>query len=1010
MSRIAGACSLIVFVIGSVPIAARADASAPGSLRMRDRPPHRAVRQLAQAPAPAPAPEPEPPPPDAAGQTPDRPVGVAPVTAPAGTPAPATDPSASLSDDVFAKLAEQQTKDEVIFVTGSTIGRRSLTTPAPLTILDREMLGAAGKSTVGEILQQELTSQSNGANAQVNLGGDGTTRINMRGLGAARTLTLINGRRVVPGGRGANVGVDVDTIPLAIVERVEVLKDGASAVYGSDAIGGVVNIITRSDFEGSEASLYTTETQRGDGFAYDASFVTGYNSASKRSNIVFSVGLQEQRPIFASARAFSLNDQTFDYVNHVPVLAGSTSTPNGRINAKAIDLNGDGIPDPVDLCGAQFCTNNAAGGFRPFSTTGDMFNYQPYEFLYTPSSHYHLYSAGSHKLSPEISSFYEASYGSSHGAQELAPESFVNTTPISKDSMYNPTGGTVLGYQRRLVEFGSRQTPEDMNQFRVVAGFKGAIPESVDLFKNFKWELSYNYGHGSGEVESHGNLVKSKLAAALGPSFMSAAGIPTCGTPGKPIAGCVPMNILGPAGSIDPAAVSYVTFTGVSRGTNEQQTVLATSHGRLFTLPHDGDLSLAIGGDFRTEAGGFTPDPVSASGDSSAGQVASAAGKYNVSEGFAELSLVPVSGRPGAEWVEFDLAARAFRYSTFGSGVTWKAGGLYRVINGFALRGTYSTAFRAPAISELYQSTGVALLPGFDPCDTKPSGMTIMLDPAVAAECAREGVAANAVFGSSLTRQQTRGNPNLGAETAKVATAGIVFEPPQVKGLSLTADYWRTDIANAIQRLTMNVVFANCYTRHIQSACDQVHRNPLAGNALDFIDLSNANIGGAFNSGLDLTLGYDHRFSTAGQFHETVESQILFRSDLDDGSHVLHGLGNNDLGPHPRLRANASSLWQHPSGIGAGANVRYVGAFSECDQNNCNGGAPSRDIAAWYKVDMFGSYSMATAAGNTSVTLGVNNVLDRQPPAIYGAPLGDYDATGYEFKGRTFYARMTQQF
>jgi outer membrane receptor protein involved in Fe transport len=125
---------------------------------------------------------------------------------------------------------------------------------------------------------------------------------------------------------------------------------------------------------------------------------------------------------------------------------------------------------------------------------------------------------------------------------------------------------------------------------------------------------------------------------------------------------------------------------------------------------------------------------------------------------------------------------------------------------------------------------------------------------------------------------------------------------------------------------------------------------------------------------------------------------------------VLHGVNNNDLGPHPKIRGNLLSMFQHPSGVGAGINVRYVGAFKECDQNNCNGGAASRDIAAWYKADLFGSYAAHSAAGTTSVTVGVNNVLDRAPPAIYGAPLGDYDPTAYEFKGRTFYARMAQQF
>src|SRR4051812_4206525 len=569
MTRTAAfACGFTLMVGGAAPAPVDAEPDTPRSLRMRDRPPAPAAlhprtgRMVAQAAPPAtPA---APAPADAAAPA----AHPGPGAAPAAEPAPAAGPAGAISDDEFTRIAEEQTKEEGIFVTGSTIGRRGLTTSAPLTNLDREPLVSAGQSWVGEILQQEIPVSSNAANAQLDLGGDGTSRINLRGLGISRTLTLINGRRVVPGGRGANVAVDLDTIPLPLVERIEVLKDGASAVYGSDAIGGVVNVITRSDYEGSEASLQASETQRGDGLAYDASFVTGYNSANKNSNIVFSVGLQDQHPIFAGQRAFSTNDQGFDYVNHVVVPGGSTATPNGRINSRAIDVNGDGVPDPVDLCGSQFCTSNGAGGYRPFQTPNDLYNYQPSEYLYTPSSHYHLYSSGSHKLAPVVSGFYEASYANSSAAQQLAPESFVNLVPISRDSMYNPTGGTVLGYQRRLVEFGPRRTPANLDQFRVVAGFKGAIPDDVELLKNFKWELSYNYGRGAAQVEAQGNLIKSKLALALGPSFMNAAGVPTCGTPTRPIAGCVPLNILGPAGSIDPAAASYVTFTGIAGGFN----------------------------------------------------------------------------------------------------------------------------------------------------------------------------------------------------------------------------------------------------------------------------------------------------------------------------------------------------------------------------------------------------------------------------------------------------------
>ncbi|TMQ12620.1 MAG: TonB-dependent receptor, partial [Deltaproteobacteria bacterium] len=165
---------------------------------------------------------------------------------PSDPPPPA--PPAAVSRDAaevdFDKLADQDLKEEVIVVTGSTIGRRTVTTPAPLTIIDRELLQAAGQATLGDIIQQ-LPAQQNGVNAQINAGGDGTTRVDIRGLTSSRTLTLLNGRRIVPGGNGANVSVDLNSIPLAIVERVEILKDGASAIYGSDAIGGVVNIITR---------------------------------------------------------------------------------------------------------------------------------------------------------------------------------------------------------------------------------------------------------------------------------------------------------------------------------------------------------------------------------------------------------------------------------------------------------------------------------------------------------------------------------------------------------------------------------------------------------------------------------------------------------------------------------------------------------------------------------------------------------------------------------------------
>jgi outer membrane receptor protein involved in Fe transport len=971
---------------------------------------------------PSPAPEPTP-------ATTDQPAPVpeaAPTPPPEPAPAPVDQPP-SLTDDELKKLAEQEAKEEVITVTGSTIERKTLTTPAPLTILSRDDLNASGRATVGDIIQQ-LPAQSNAINAQFNNGGDGSTRVNIRGLGAARTLTLVNGRRVVPGGNGANASVDLNAIPLAVIERVEVLKDGASAIYGSDAVGGVVNIITRTDFDGTEASLYSGGTQKGDGFTYDASIVIGHNADNKKGNIIFSAGIQSQDPVMAGDRGYSEFDKTFNFANKTEVRGGSTTTPFGRINTAAIDSNGDGRVTSADvrpdLCGAhptdlklpdpnQFCTNGT-NGLRPFVAPDDNYNFQPVNYLYTPSSRYNVYSAGTYKMRPDVSTFFEAQYLNRISDQQLAPEPFANHATISRDSIYNPHMMDIVGYQRRLEEFGPRRGLQTIDTFRLVGGFQGQIPDDAPALKNFKWELSYNYGRTTATNRTEGNLIVSRLENALGPSFRDSSGVARCGTPTGIIAGCVPMDILGPSGSIDAAARDYVTFTGVRSGFNQQQTVLAQTHGRLAKLPNNGDLSLAVGADFRIEAGGFTPDPLTATGDTTGNAQAPTAGNYNVTEGFAELNFVPISGTKYAQWVEISAAARAFHYDTFGNGVTGKVGGLFRTIGGLGVRGTYSTAFRAPSVGELYQGKADAFPPSNDFCDTRPPGGAVIRTPeqemSLREQCAAQGVSPNAVFGTAQQRTEVGGNPNLKAETAKVITAGVVFEPPQVKGLALTADYWNVNIEGAIQNLGVTLIQSNCYYDKVQKFCDQIHRNPQLNYAIDYVANPVDNVGGTATSGLDMAARYDHNLPGVGRFHEQVEAQYLFKYNLDNTQQIIHGRDNYDLGVYSKWKANFSTMYSHPGGIGTGATVRYVGGYRECDQNNCNSSQPSRDVDRYYKVDLFGSYNFKTSAGRTTLSLGVNNLLNRDPSLIYIGFAADSDAATYDYFGRFFYARLAQLF
>jgi len=982
------------------------------------------VAQATSDPAPASADQPPadgatPPPADAAPPTP--------APAPEAAPAATVDTAPSLSDDELAKLAEQEAKEEVITVTGSTIERKTLTTPAPLTILNREDLTASGRSTVGDILQQ-LPSQSNALNAQINNGGDGSTRVDIRGLGAERTLTLLNGRRIVPSGTGADASVDINTIPLAVIERVEVLKDGASAIYGSDAIGGVVNIITRTDFNGTEAAIYTGGAAAGDGFTYDASFVTGHTSEDKKGNVLFSAGIQEQRSIFAGDRDFAKFDRDFDFDTHEITIGGSPTIPGTSVDATTFDTNGNGKIDkksamnpggdiPVDVCGVgeTNCTNSTkmtGGGFRPLTDT-DVYNFQPANYLVTPSNRYNVYSSGTYKLTPEISTFFEASYIKRQSAQELAPEPLVlsGALKLSASSIYNPYGFDLYGLRRRLEEFGPRHVNQNNDTFRIVTGFQGAVADDAPAFKNWKWELSYNYGRNDSSQDNHGNLIKSRVGNALGPSMMSAAGKPICvTTPGDEdtaIDGCVPMDVLGPSGSISPEARAYATFTGVQSGFNTQQTVLAQTHGSIAKLPNNGDLSVAVGGDYRREAGGQTPDPLTSTGDTTGNAIQPTNGSYDVFEGFGEVSLVPVSGLKFAEWVELNAAARVFRYDTFGSDFTWKVGGLFRTINGLAVRGTYSTAFRAPAINELFSGKFDNFPSVGDPCDTE--GGTMPLEPEARKQCDAQNVAPDANFATRQQREVGGGNDKLKPETAKTITGGVVFEPPQVKGLALTADYWNIDITQAITGLPTATILSNCYVLGLADYCKLINRDANRSYQIDFIDNPQLNVGGTATSGLDLAAGYNHKIGDVGTGRLQAEAQYLFKYNLDNGTTTQHGVGNNDLGALPHWKANLSGGFHSKQGWNAGFNLHWVGTYKECADSDCNNGGTPRDVVNYFKTDLYGGYTFKTVAGTTTFAVGVNNVMDATPPVVYNsAP--DSDGTVYDFVGRFVYARISQLF
>jgi outer membrane receptor protein involved in Fe transport len=961
------------------------------------------------------------------------------------------------ADQPAAPAAEEGKKSvvEEIVVTGSRIRRKDLSTPAPVTVLSREQVVASGKVSIGDFLQS-LPEQSNAINTGVNNGGDGATRVNLRGVGTNRTLVLVNGRRLVPGGTGADGSADLNSIPTASIERIEVLKDGASAVYGSDAIAGVVNIITRRGWSGTEASAYTGISGHSDGATWDLNVTTG--QTSDFGNVVFSAGFYNQKRVMAGDRKFSKFAQNFDQIDGV-YSNGSGTIPAGRTvglpatggspllqNLNTNFASGSYIQDPnAGTAGTGACGTSASGlqsCWRPYlgaglpeaGTVGDGYNFAPDNYLVTPQQRYSVYAAGDTRLGSFARGFFEASYLNRQSGQDLAPEP-LNTDGegvlVSATNAYNPFGADTF-IRRRLTEFGRRRTRQDIDTFRVVGGLDGTLPDALGPLQGWFWDLSLNYGRTQGVNVKQGNLFIPNLAAALGPSFNDAGTwrCSTDGTAGGIIDGCVPLNLFGGPGSITPAMVNPLTFTGTARGTNQLTAFQANTSGELFRLMSDRAAGLAIGYEHRELSGSVVNDPITNAGLTTGNKSTDTRGSYKVNEVYGELSIPIVSGMPGIDDLEATAAIRWFDYSTFGSDSTYKLGLRYRPIRDVTLRGTYSTAFRAPNIGELYAGTADNFASVKDPCRGPGAG-----GPALTAQCLAEVPAAGSGDTSSQLRSTVGGNPNVKAETAKIYTVGVVIEPQIVKNLSLTIDYYNMDIDKNISSIGENVILAGCYDGSNPGYCSLISRNPTT-NFIDNIINTQANVGKLATSGIDFAIRYGLP-SDFGRWAFSFDGAWLQKIDqtLADGR-VLHGKNTFDLntlnsfgqsgGTFPEWKFNASVLWGM-KGFGAGLATRFLGSFHECGEPyTYSPGVTSADyaglglcsvdptfqrkVSAYHTEDIFVGYTLATSAGKTNLTVGMQNMFDAAPAKIYNGFASATDQYMYDQMGRFMYARLTHTY
>ncbi|MDN3653629.1 TonB-dependent receptor [Thalassotalea ponticola] len=572
---------------------------------------------------------------------------------------------AAASTAMVASHAQAQENEmasvERIEVTGSRIKRADMETASPVTVIGAEAILQSGATSIDQVLQKTTAAGGAMSNPGINNGSGGNATINLRGLGSNRTLVLVNGRRMINSGTGAASTVDLNTIPVSMIKRVEVLKDGASAVYGSDAVAGVVNIILKKDFEGFELNTAGSITGEGDGEEVSIDFTMG--GSFDKGNVVVGVQYMDRGSIGMADRDTSKCDyreETDENGNLGLVCGGSSYTPYGHIWSGDESLQGE-----------------ADGGWHDF-TNSDRYNYNPESFLYTPMKKLNVTGLGSYEVADYTMMFLETTYSKRWSQQQMAPQ------PVWFDFTYQDWMGDSLldygieygddiSYGRRMSDTGPRVFGQNVDTVRVVAGLEG------EFDNGWTWDAAITFGRNDSvdtvaNLHNMGMIQQDIEAGKFNPLTQD---------------------------SWAPENASGYVYTELNSGGSEMLNISASLAGELMELPA-GYMGFAAGIESRTEKAWFTPDSLTAQGMANDPKQEPTAGEYDVNEAYLELAIPVLADAPLAEHVEISTAVRAFDYSTFGSDATWKLGLTWKVNDELMLRSVASTAFRAPSVDELF--------------------------------------------------------------------------------------------------------------------------------------------------------------------------------------------------------------------------------------------------------------------------------------------------------------------
>ncbi|QBL08077.1 TonB-dependent receptor [Rheinheimera sp. D18] len=819
-------------------------------------------------------------------------------------------PIATLGFTTTARAQEETAKVERIEVTGSRIQRQDMETASPVTVIDAAAIRIEGFTSVDQLLQAQTSMAGAAVGSTTNNGADGVAQVDLRGMGSQRTLVLLNGRRMVNSGSGADSAVDLNAIPVAMIARVEILKDGASAVYGSDAIAGVVNIITKKDFDGIQLDLNGSSTDKGDGETGEVSALYGFST--KRGNYTLGAAFSQREGVIQSDRDWTeVGDSSF--------------IPTGSLGGKVQNVDGEWV------------------------ARGAGYDFTKDSWYQTPSKRYSLFANAVQEFDSDLVFTADVLYTKRKSDQQLAPQpgdimlgvcgepgvdavNCIGLTPAMVAGGIAADNTGRVNYRRRTNDVGARVYQQDTDTLRLSAGLAGEL----NVHTGMNWDLSYTYGKNKADTSVANSINAVKMENSI---YANQA----AWFSGAPLTGAI---------------INDIGYLEQADGGNAQHIAAAVLSGDLFDL-EAGAVGFAIGAEYRRDSGFFNPDPVIVAGEGTAAQQDPTNGSYNVVSFYQEVSV------PFSDKLTGEFALRFDDYSTFGKASTWKVGLSYKANDELMLRAVAATGFRAPNVSELYGgNTG-----SYDYLDD-PWGNE--QDPQILVNYTSDS--------------------NIKPEESESFTAGFVLSPAQIEGLSMTVDYWRFKVTNAITRLDAQAGLDNCFAGDV-TACETFSIT-LAGDLSNFTNPL-TNVGSQDTSGIDVNFAY--RFDGLGltwNINNDTTWLLEFKQDGIDYTNTIDG----NYGGYAELRNNFSIQ----AGQGDWSVTyfnRYIGKTDYLADGSRIDAKLYHNVSANYFI-----------SDGFSVSAGVKNLADEKPSFVANGSDGGTVPEVFDTIGRQIFAGVSYKF